>query len=63
MAHERSTLVRSCENIGYCEERARREWTAAETATAPEAAAAHRLLAVQYDVEAHDMLKQLATKI
>ncbi|WP_371421252.1 hypothetical protein [Tardiphaga sp.] len=51
------------DSLSYYEERARREEAAAEAANNPQIASVHRLLTIEYTAEAHELRKQLATKV
>ena len=45
----------STEDLEYYERRAREETDAAEAAASPEAASAHRLLAIQYEAQVREL--------
>lgn len=50
----------SADNLHYYEERARQEAEAAEKATDPTAASAHRLLAIEYEAHARALRDEAA---
>jgi len=62
MADEGFLFAKCAETLRDYEERARRERAAAEMAGKPEMASAHRLLAIQYEADADELRRQLATK-
>ncbi|MDX3910695.1 MAG: hypothetical protein QHC67_12885 [Sphingobium sp.] len=50
------------DDLRFYEERAGQEKAASEAASTPEAASAHRLLAIQYEAHAHELREQLTAK-
>ncbi len=47
------------ENLEYYEQRARQERAAAEAATKPEVASAHRLLAIEYEAQTAELRRDV----
>ena len=62
MADEGFLFAKCAETLRDYEERARQERAAADMAARPEMASAHRLLAIQYEADADELRRQLATK-
>ncbi|MCF8709226.1 hypothetical protein [Rhizorhapis sp. SPR117] len=55
-------MFASDDDLRFYEERARQEKAAAEAAKSPEAASAHRLLALEYEAHACDLRQQHAAR-
>jgi hypothetical protein len=62
MADDRFILASRDDDLPFYEERARQEIAAAEAAATPEAASAHRLLAIEYEAHARELRERSATK-
>ncbi|MGE4303991.1 MAG: hypothetical protein AB7E24_08160 [Novosphingobium sp.] len=62
MTDEGFMFAKHADSLIYYEDRARREEAAAEATSSPQLASVHRLLAIEYEAEARDLRKQLASK-
>ncbi|MFT3966057.1 MAG: hypothetical protein QM690_09265 [Sphingobium sp.] len=59
MANEEFMLAKREDDLSYYEQRAREERVAAASATRPQIASAHRLLAIEYEAQARELRAQL----
>ncbi len=62
MSDEGFLFAKRHDDLRYYEERARQERAAAEAATRPEVASAHRLLAIEYAAQARELRVELTDR-
>ncbi|MFQ3897925.1 hypothetical protein [Sphingobium sp. R-7] len=59
MAEDGFLIAKARDDLCFYEDRARQERAAAESASKPEAASAHRLLAIEYEAQARELRAEL----